>query len=100
MSILPIDPLELLTDVQVEQRTHRPRESLRKDRRNGRGIPYLRWGRSVRYRASDVVAWMEANTVTPGESVPKGKPAPAALQPDPRWAAPHLRGGRPGLTRS
>lgn len=67
MSILPIDPLELLTDVQVEQRTHRPRESLRKDRRNGMGIPYLKWGRSVRYRASDVVAWMEANTVDEGQ---------------------------------
>jgi predicted DNA-binding transcriptional regulator AlpA len=33
-----------------------------------RGPRYIKVGASVRYRRSDVLAWLEANTVTPAES--------------------------------
>ncbi len=31
----------------------------------GDGPPYIRFGRSVRYRASDIITWIEANRVVP-----------------------------------
>lgn len=34
-------------------------------RRKGIGPPYVRFGNRVRYRISDVEAWLTANTVTP-----------------------------------
>ncbi len=96
MAILPIDPLETLSTAEAAQRINGSEETLRKWRKERRGIPYLRWGRSIRYRTSDVVAWMEANTVTPGEVAnrPPSKPAPAMLQNTARHVPPHLRGMR------
>ena len=38
---------------------------LERDRWAGPTIPYVKLGRSVRYRASDVIAVVEANTVRP-----------------------------------
>jgi predicted DNA-binding transcriptional regulator AlpA len=37
--------------------------TLRNDRHKGRGIPYVKIGRSVRYRLDDVIAYMEAHKV-------------------------------------
>ena len=31
-----------------------------------RDLPHVRIGRAVRYRRSDIAAWIEANTVRPG----------------------------------
>ncbi len=42
-------------------------------RRRGLGPPYVRFGNRVRYRVSDVEAWLAAHTVTP---------EPSALQHD------------------
>ncbi|MDA8163334.1 MAG: helix-turn-helix domain-containing protein [Desulfobacteraceae bacterium] len=43
--------------------------TLQNDRYLGQGLPYVKVGRSVRYRLKDVVDWMESRTVTPtGES--------------------------------
>lgn len=39
--------------------------SLRQDRHRGIGLPYVRLGRRVRYRAADVAAYLAANTVMP-----------------------------------
>lgn len=97
MAILPIDPLETLTAAETARRINGSEETLRKWRKERRGIPYLKWGsRSIRYRTADVVAWMDANTVKPGESAskPSVKPAPAALQDSARHIPPHLRGMR------
>jgi excisionase family DNA binding protein len=48
----------LLTDHQVAELTGRSRKTLQKDRVRGGGVPFIRFGRSVRYRLSDVQAWI------------------------------------------
>lgn len=54
-----------LTDAQVEEMTQRKKQTLRNDRCLGRGIPYSKFGRLVRYKMSDVVAFMKACRVEP-----------------------------------
>jgi predicted DNA-binding transcriptional regulator AlpA len=44
----------LLSDREVERITGRARSTLQKDRVAGTGIPFVRLGRLVRYRESDV----------------------------------------------
>jgi predicted DNA-binding transcriptional regulator AlpA len=48
----------LLTDRQVSEITGRARSTLQKDRLAGGGIPYVYVGRLVRYRLSDVDAYI------------------------------------------
>jgi predicted DNA-binding transcriptional regulator AlpA len=50
----------LLTDRQVSEITGRARSTLQKDRLAGGGIPYVYIGRLVRYRWSDVQAYIAA----------------------------------------
>jgi predicted DNA-binding transcriptional regulator AlpA len=50
----------LLTDRDVEKITGRARSTLQKDRVVGTGIPFIRVGRLVRYRQSDVTAYLAA----------------------------------------
>jgi hypothetical protein len=50
----------LLTDRDVERITRRARKTLQKDRLRGGGIPFIRLGRLVRYRQTDVAAWIAA----------------------------------------
>jgi predicted DNA-binding transcriptional regulator AlpA len=50
----------LLSDRDVEKITGRARSTLQKDRVSGSGIPFIRIGRLVRYRQSDVSAYLEA----------------------------------------
>jgi predicted DNA-binding transcriptional regulator AlpA len=50
----------LLTDRQVSEITGRARSTLQKDRLAGGGIPYVYVGRLVRYRMSDVQAYIAA----------------------------------------
>jgi len=51
-----LDPL--LSDHDVERITGRARSTLQKDRVSGGGIPFVRVGRLVRYRSSDVSAYL------------------------------------------
>ncbi len=53
-----LDPL--LSDRDVERITGRARSTLQKDRVIGIGIPFVRIGRLVRYRQSDVTAFLDA----------------------------------------
>jgi predicted DNA-binding transcriptional regulator AlpA len=53
-----LDPL--LSDRDVERITVRARSTLQKDRVSGSGIPFVRIGRLVRYRQSDVRAYLDA----------------------------------------
>jgi predicted DNA-binding transcriptional regulator AlpA len=53
-----LDPL--LSDRDVERITGRARSTLQKDRVSGSGIPFIRIGRLVRYRQSDVGAYLDA----------------------------------------
>jgi predicted DNA-binding transcriptional regulator AlpA len=50
----------LLTEKEVAARQGRSVKTLQNQRLTGEGIPYLKLGRSVRYRLSDVLAWEEA----------------------------------------
>ena len=54
------DPL--LTERELAARLGCSREKLKLDRRKGIGCPHIKIGRLVRYRASDVEAWLAANT--------------------------------------
>jgi predicted DNA-binding transcriptional regulator AlpA len=53
-----LDPL--LSDRDVQKITGRARSTLQKDRVSGSGIPFIRIGRLVRYRQSDVRAYIDA----------------------------------------
>lgn len=50
----------LLSDRDVERITGRARSTLQKDRVAGGGIPFVRIGRLVRYRQSDVQSYLNA----------------------------------------
>jgi len=39
--------------------------TLRTDRFMGRGLPYIKIGRSVRYDLDDIIAYMESHKITP-----------------------------------
>jgi predicted DNA-binding transcriptional regulator AlpA len=53
-----LDPL--LSDRDVERITGRARSTLQKDRVVGTGIPFVRIGRLVRYRQSDIQTFLDA----------------------------------------
>ncbi|CAJ1504202.1 helix-turn-helix transcriptional regulator [[Mycobacterium] holstebronense] len=55
----------LLTEAQVSEMTGLPVASLKTERCRGLGLPYVKFGRRVRYRADDVAAYIAANTITP-----------------------------------
>jgi hypothetical protein len=50
----------LLSDREVSGIIGRARSTLQKDRVAGNGIPFVRVGRLVRYRQSDVTAYLDA----------------------------------------
>ncbi len=50
----------LLSDRDVEAITGRARSTLQKDRVTGAGIPFVRVGRQVRYRESDIREFLSA----------------------------------------
>jgi hypothetical protein len=58
----------LLDTVQVAERLCLAPHTLEADRCERRfGIPYIKIGRSVRYREEDVVAFIEKNRIVPSE---------------------------------
>lgn len=54
------------TPQEVADFMHTTPAALSQDRYLGRGIPYVKHGRKVLYKWSDVHAYLEANTVNPG----------------------------------
>ncbi|TLF58472.1 helix-turn-helix domain-containing protein [Nocardia cyriacigeorgica] len=54
---------ELLTGRQTAEYIGVSEDTLAQDRYLGRGLPYVRVGRRIRYRASDIAAFLEANVV-------------------------------------
>jgi hypothetical protein len=50
---------------EVSKLIDRAPQTLANDRFLGRGIPYVKIGRLVRYRLSDVLAYCEAHKITP-----------------------------------
>jgi excisionase family DNA binding protein len=53
-------PEKFLTDYEVAELVGRSRSTLQKDRHLGRSIPFIRIGKLIRYRQSDVDAWLAA----------------------------------------
>ena len=53
----------LLTEAQVCEILNLNKNSLQRERCNGYGIPYVKIGRRVRYRLSDIEKYLETNTV-------------------------------------
>ncbi len=52
-----------LTRIEVSQRLNVPKRTLDQWAAQGKGPQYARFGRHVRYRLSDVIAWERASTV-------------------------------------
>ncbi len=94
MPIAMTDVLELLTTQQAAARTGLSINTLLKHRKQNRGMPFVRLGRTVRYRTADVEAYLIAQTVRPGEA---GESSGRYALSGPRWNHPALRGSRPGL---
>lgn len=55
--------VQYLDEKEVSRITRRALPTLRNDRHLGRGIPYLKIGRSVRYSLADVITFMEAGRI-------------------------------------
>lgn len=53
--------MKLLTEKEMEQKGFGTKSKLRKDRHLKTGLPYVKIGRLVRYRESDVEAFVQAN---------------------------------------
>jgi len=55
--------IRYLTEKEVQRITQRALPTLRNDRHKGKGIKYIKIGRSVRYSLSDVVDYMEKHKI-------------------------------------
>ena len=53
----------LLTEDQVCEILNLNKNSLQRERCSGYGIPYIKIGRRVRYKLSDIEKYLDANTV-------------------------------------
>jgi hypothetical protein len=59
-----MDPMpRYLNEKQVAETTGRALSTLRNERAAGRGIPYIKVGRSIRYSLADVVRYMEGRKI-------------------------------------
>jgi len=56
-----------LTEVEVAEITNMSLSTLRNHRFLGRGIPYIKIGRSVRYNENDVYGFMESRKIQTSE---------------------------------
>jgi len=54
-----------LNDKEVSAMTSIPVQTLRNWRHQGRGFPYMKSGKLVRYRLSDIVEHLEKNKIEP-----------------------------------
>jgi len=54
---------EYLNEKEVSQITKQALSTLRNDRSNRRGIPYIKIGKSVRYSKEDVINFMERRKI-------------------------------------
>lgn len=54
-----------LTEKEVAAITGRAVQTLRNDRYKGQGFAYIKFGRSIRYRLSDILATMDSHRIEP-----------------------------------
>ena len=62
------DSDRLLTEVQAAEALSLSVRTLQAWRPRGAGPAFVRAGRAIRYRRRDLLAWMDANTVTANSS--------------------------------
>lgn len=60
-----LPPVVWLTEKQVAGLINCSLSKLRQDRHKCKGLPYTKFGRSVRYALADVEAYMNDNRITP-----------------------------------
>jgi hypothetical protein len=58
-----MDQFQYLTEKEVSAMTRRALSTLRNDRFKRRGIPYHKVGKSVRYKFTDVIRFMESGRI-------------------------------------
>ncbi|WP_137699325.1 helix-turn-helix transcriptional regulator [Marimonas lutisalis] len=63
MGLQAMNPDKLLSRAEVEEQYGISKRFLERSMNDGNGVRYVRVGRLVRYRASDVVAWIEQNSM-------------------------------------
>lgn len=68
IAALPIQPV-YVNEFGAEIITSIPTSKLRKDRSRGVGIPYRKFGSSIRYKVTDLIDWMEQHVVVPQPKV-------------------------------
>ncbi|MFX0203063.1 MAG: helix-turn-helix transcriptional regulator [Candidatus Hodarchaeota archaeon] len=56
---------QYLTEREVAEMTKRALPTLRNDRHKGKGMPYIKIGRSVRYALRDVIEYMDSKRIRP-----------------------------------
>jgi hypothetical protein len=54
-----------LTEKEASIKSRKALSTLRNDRLMGRGLPYIKVGRSVRYDLDDIIAYMESHKIVP-----------------------------------
>ena len=59
---------QYLTEKQVSESTGLSQKTLSQHRWKSTGLPYLKFGRSIRYKFDDVLAFMEAGRIEPETS--------------------------------
>jgi hypothetical protein len=55
--------LQLIDEKELSRITRRALSTIRNDRHLGRGIPYIRIGRSIRYNLYDVQSYLESHRI-------------------------------------
>ena len=55
--------VKYITEKQVSEMIGRALQTLRNDRHWGRGLPYIKVGRSVRYNLQEVIDFMESHRI-------------------------------------
>jgi hypothetical protein len=60
---------EYLTEGQVALMIKRAVQTLRNDRYLRRGLPYVKFGKSVRYSATDVENFMNSHKINPADDI-------------------------------
>lgn len=58
-----MEKTRFITEKEVAEITGRALSTLRNDRHLGKGFPYTRIGKSIRYSLSDVIKFMESHKV-------------------------------------
>ncbi len=66
------EPDSLLTEAQASHLLNLSVRTLQAWRGQGRGPRFVRAGRAVRYRSTDLVSWIKEQTITPTWSAERG----------------------------